>query len=207
MSGRLWVNEGAEIGDFNRLRSYGITHLYYSARSHTKAHIDQARREHFQVGVYANPQWGDAGGFADAKAHRLWLSRRVTALDGDGKQMEVQLNLEKLAALQAGVDPNQYTIDWFYWWRRVRPDRWTSWTMEGFQGGALYPAMRHGSLAGTFLSPQAYDESMRQWDSHGVVKDLVSWGVDFARILPFYAAPEVMRRGATGFFYMEHLLP
>jgi hypothetical protein len=205
MSRRLWVNEGAEIGDFNRLRGYGITHLFYSARTHTKAHITQARAQGFQVGIYANPQWD--GGFADAKAHRLWLSRKVTELGGDNAQMDVQLNLEKLAAIEAGVDPNGYTIDWFYWWRRIRPSRWTSWTMEGFQGGALYPAMRASALTGTFLSPQAYDGAMNEWDSYGVTKDLVDWGVAFPAILPFYAAPEVLRRGASGFFYMEHLLP
>jgi hypothetical protein len=205
MSRRLWVNEGAEIGDFNRLRSFGITHLFYSARTHTKAHITQARAQGFQVGIYANPQWDN--GFADAKAHRLWLSRKVTELGGDNAQMDVQLNLEKLAAIEAGVDPNAYTIEWFQWWRKIRANRWTSWTMEGFQGGALYPAMRHGALAGTFLSPQAYDGAMNVWDSYGVVKDLVDWGVAFPAILPFYAAPEVLRRGASGFFYLEHLLP
>ena len=203
----IWVNRGAEIGDFDRLRRYGITHIYLDAAATDRAHVDQVRREGFKVGIYANPQWGDAGGFSDAKAHRLWLSRRVTALDGDEKQMDVQLNLEKLAALAAGVNPNTYTIDWFYWWRRIRPNRWTSWTMEGFQGGSLYPAMRDPALVGTILTPQAYDDKMNEWDSWGTVKDLVDWGVDPKRIVPFYSAPDVMRRGADGFFYMEHLLP
>jgi hypothetical protein len=205
----LWVNEGAEIGDFDRLRSFGITHLFLSARTTDRDHVAQARREIGGVGLYANPQWGDAGGFADAKAHRMWLSRKVTELGGDNAQMDVQLNLEKLAAIQAGVDPNAYTIEWFTWWRKIRPARWTSWTMEGFQGGALFPAMRHPALAGTILSPQAYGVNPRTdvWDSHGVVKDLVDWGVEFKRVEPFNVAPAVMLRGATGFFYMEHLLP
>jgi hypothetical protein len=206
MSRALWVNEGAEIGDFNRLRSYGITHLYYSERTHTKAHINQARSQGFLVGVYTNPQWY---GYEPAKDNRLRVSRRVTALDGDNKQMDVQLNHEKGAALKAGLvdGGNQYAIDWFYWWRRVRPQRATSWTMEGFQGGWFYPAMRATALTGTLFVPQAYDGAMNAWDSYGVVKDLVDWGVDFKRIVPFYDAPEVMRRGASGFFYMEHRLP
>jgi len=79
--------------------------------------------------------------------------------------------------------------------------------MEGFQGGALFPAMRHAALNGTTFVPQAYDGTMNVWDSYGVVKDLVDWGVDVKRVRPFYAAPECLRRGADGFFYMEHLLP
>jgi hypothetical protein len=202
----LWVNEGAEVGDFDRLRRYGITHLYLSERTTTVAHVQQARREVGGVGLYTNPQWY---GFETAKDNRLRVSRRVTALGGDNTQMDVQINLEKGAALEAGLvdGGNQYTMDWFYWWRRVRPLRATSWTMEGFQGGALYPAMRSPELNGTTFVPQAYDGAMNEWDSYGVVKDLVDWGVDFRRVVPFYAAGEVMRRGAHGFFYMEHLLP
>jgi len=41
------------------------------------------------------------------------VSRRVTALGGDNAQMDVQINLERGAALQAGLvdGGNQYTID------------------------------------------------------------------------------------------------
>jgi hypothetical protein len=202
----IWVNEGAEVSSYDRLRQYGFTHVYWSERAHTKAHITQARGQNFQVGVYTNPQWY---GYEPAKDNRLRVSRRVTALGGDDAQMDVQINHEKGAALAAGQPDggNQYIIDWFTWWRKVRPQRETSWTMEGFQGGWFPQAFRSPALTGVTLVPQCYDGNMVPFDSFGVAKDLVDWGVDFKRILPIYDAPEVFRRGSTGFFYMEHRLP
>ena len=147
-----------------------------------------------------------------AKAMRDITSKRLTALGVDDEQCDVCFNIEKAALSQAGFSTqenhNKYVIDLFYWWRRSRAQRVTTWTMEGHQGGWFYPAFRAPELVNTKLVPQAYDEAMRRWDSHGIVKDLVDWGADYRRVQPFYDAPELRTPYVSddAFFYFEHRL-
>lgn len=209
----FWINTGAEVQSYPGLRQLGITHIFWDAHRHTRAHLEQARREGFKVGVYTNPQWFGFESAAlsvseRAKAYRTRVSQRLNQLGVNEEQCDVQFNIEKLAALEAGLADggNQFVIDLFYWWRRSRADRKTSWTMEGHQGGHFWPALRHPNLAGTDFVPQAYDGNMRRWDTYGVVKDLVDWGVPFKRILPFTDAPEARIPYSEGFFYLEHRL-
>lgn len=178
--------------------------VFFSERTHSRAHLVYARQNGFRVGVYSNPQWY---GFPAPRAYRDVVSRRLTALGVNREQCDVQFNIEKLAAQQAGRDPNGYVVELFGWWRRSNAARATSWTFEGFQGGALYTAFRHPNLTGTVLVPQAYDDRMGRFDSFGVVRDLVDWGAPFTRVLPFYDAAEAGVRGASGFFYLQNRLP
>jgi hypothetical protein len=82
----------------------------------------------------------------------------------------------------------------------------TSWTCEGGQGGWFYDAMRSPELTNVTFVPQAYDGNMTRWDSHGIVEDLENWGVDPARIMPFYDSPELRTAYVSyrAFFYFEH---
>lgn len=215
----VWVNEGTYVQSFDRLRQLGVTHIFLSARSHTRAEVDKVYAEGFVCGLYTNPQWygfdlnvpqepGLTKVQSAAKANRIRLSRRVTEMGGDARDMPCQINMEKLAAISEGLHDGgaEYIKQWFYWWRRVRQNRWTSWTMEGFQGGWYTTTLTSDYIRGAVLTPQAYDGNMVRWDSFGVTKDLTDWGVHPSKILPFYPVKELYTRGAEGFFYQEHNL-
>lgn len=200
----IWINEGAEVNSYDRLRNLGFNQVFWSERNHTRAHLEQARREGFEVGVYSNPQWY---GHPDPKTYRTVVNQRLTALGVNDEQCDFQINYE--------VHNPAWITEFFYWWRRVRQTRPTSWTMEGFQGGWAWRAMNHPNLLGNpddprtvvTLVPQAYDGNMNAYDTAGTIKDLVDHGVDYRRIVPFVDAPEATKRGFYGFAYMEHRLP
>lgn len=202
----MWINTGAEVGSYPGLRQLGISHVFFDAHKHTRAHLQQARANGFLVGVYTNPQWFTDGWVP--KAYRDRVNRRLTELGVDDEQCDVMFNIEKGAAIEGGLPDGgvQYVIDLFFWWRRVRGKRITQWTMEGHQGGHFQRAMLHENLTNTTFVPQAYDGSMNRWDSYGVVKDLVNWGVEYGRVAPFLDAPEARVPYSEGFFYLENRL-
>jgi hypothetical protein len=46
-----------------------------------------------------------------------------------------------------------------------------------------------------------------RWDSYGVVRDLIDWGVPYERVLPFYDSPELRTAyNGPGYYYLEHRL-
>lgn len=191
----IWINEGDEL-NVDRVRAFGIERVFWSERSHTPDHIRYARSQGFSVGIYSDPIWY---GYPPPQTYRDDLNHAVTRMLGDNAQLAVMVDYERHDAA--------WIIDFFYWWRRVRPARETYWTLEGFQGGWAYRAMRSAQLSYTNFVPQCYDDKMRPYDSAGVVKDLVDWGVDTDRVLPFIDAVEADRRGWYGFAYMQHRLP
>lgn len=196
----IWINTGAEVGSYPGLRQLGFSHVFFDAHRHTRAHLLQARKEGFLVGVYTNPQWfREYEG--NPKLYRTVVSQRLTALGVNDEQCDVMFNIEK----SAGFTPD-YVIELFYWWRRSNAQRVTQWTMEGGQAGFYFTAMRHPNLTNTTFVPQAYDGSMNRWDSHGVVMDLVRWGVPLSSITPFLDAPEARVPWSEGFFYLENRL-
>jgi hypothetical protein len=215
----IWVNIGTDVVSYEGLRQLGVGKVFFDAHGHGRAQLVRARDEGFQVGVYDNPQWW---GFPDkvadpttgrmAKRMRDITSQRLTALGVDEEQCDVCFNIEKSAMEQAGLvsqqSQNKYVKDLFYWWRRSRRNRATSWTMEGHQGGWFPEAMRSAELAATLFVPQGYDEAMRRWDSYGIVQDLIDWGVPGNRIEPFYDAPELRTPYVSdrAFFYFENRL-
>lgn len=207
MTRAIWIQENDEVISYPRLKDLGMTHIFFSARSITRAHINQVRRNGLKVGIYSNPQWYGAPSTRD---FRDIVRDKLTELNVNQEQCDVQFNIEKTGLLQMGLTTeltaSEYVIDLFHWWLRSNRQRVTSWTMEGFQGGWFARAMVHDNLLRATLVPQAYDDKMNRWDSFGVTKDLVDWGVSFSRILPFYPANEARIRGSEGFFYMDHLL-
>lgn len=204
----FWINKGAEVQSYPGLRQLGVDKVFFDLHTHSRAHFDQARREGFEVGGYTNPQWFPDG--KDPKAYRSRVSQRLAALSLHDEQCDVQFNVEKLYLSDIGLDTpdeaSKYILDLMYWWRRSNPNRVTSWTMEGHQGGWFYPILKNSLLSNVLLVPQAYDGDMRRWDSHGVVMDLVRHGAALERVTPFLDAPEARIPYSEGFFYMEHRL-
>jgi len=202
----MWIDEPSEVISYPGLQGLGITHVFFSERSHSWQHLQQARGNGFQVGIYTNPQWY---GYSDpiqlAKNLSATLTNKFQA-GSAGTQCDVQINYERHDA--------DYIIKFFTQWRKQRATRETSWTMEGHQAGWAWPAMNHPVLLGnsadqrtvTKLVPQAYDGSMNEWDTWGVVKDLVDYGVNVSRVMPFQDAPRARIPYTDGFFYLEHRL-
>jgi len=202
----VWIDEPTEVQNYPALRGLEVTQIFFSERRHTLAHLQQARGQGFQVGLYTNPQWYN---FADPvqlakNLNKVLIDRfQVTTA---GVQCDVQINYET-------HDPD-YIVNYFTQWRKQRPTRETSWTMEGHQAGWAWPAMNHPVLLGnsadsrtvTKLVPQAYDGSMNRWDSAGVVNDLTLHGIRSDRIMPFNEVHELRTPYSYGFFYLEHLL-
>lgn len=202
----IWVNTGAEVSSYPTLHQLEFTHVFFDLHRHTKAHLTQARNQGFKVGGYTNPQWF---GVPAAKDYRDMVNRRLSELVGKDEQCDVQFNIEKATLSQTiatQAAQNKWVDDLFYWWRRVRATRETSWTMEGHQGGWFTPTFVSPNLKDTTFVPQAYDGNMNRWDSYGVVKDLVDYGVPFSRIMPFYDTPEARIPYSEGFFYLENRL-
>jgi hypothetical protein len=211
----VWVNRGTDVQSWEGLKQLGVTHVYYDLHQHSRGEFDNARSKGFAVGGYTNPEWFGFGTGATlddrAKAYRTIVSQRLAALSLHDEQCDVQFNIEKGALSNAGyrtmAEQNLYVRRLMYWWRRSNAQRVTSWTMEGGQGGWFFEAMRSPELASVMFGPQAYDGAMSRWDSYGMVRDLIEWGVPYGRVLPFYDTPELRTAyNGPGFYYFEHRL-
>jgi hypothetical protein len=212
----VWVNKGTDVQSWDGLKQLGVTHVYYDLHEHSRREFDNARSKGFAVGGYTNPQWfgyePDKSTVDEkAKAYRSRVSQRLAALSLHDEQCDVQFNIEKGQLIEGGLgsmaDHNLYVRRLFYWWRRSNAQRITSWTMEGGQGGWFYGAMRSGELASVTFAPQAYDGAMSRWDSYGMVRDLIEWGVPYGQVLPFYDTPELRTAyNGPGYYYFEHRL-
>jgi hypothetical protein len=211
----VWVNKGTDVQSWEGLKQLGVTHVYYDLHQHSRREFDNARSKGFAVGGYTNPEWFGFGTGATlderAKSYRTVVSQRLATLSLHDEQCDVQFNIEKGALTNAGItsmaEQNLWVRRLLYWWRRSNAQRITSWTMEGGQGGWFFEAMRSPELASVTFAPQAYDGAMTRWDSYGMVRDLIEWGVPYERILPFYDSPELRTAySGPGFFYFENRL-
>jgi hypothetical protein len=217
----VWVNRQTDVQSWQGLKDLQVTHVFYDLHQHTRREFDNARAQGFAVGAYTNPEWFPTAAAAAsiderAKAYRTIVSQRLTALSLHDEQCEVQFNIEKggLASVGIAADmpaQNLYVRRLMFWWRRSNAQRQTSWTMEGGQGGWFFEAMRSAELANVTLAPQAYHGDMSRpdyrWDTYGIVRDLVDWGVPYERVLPFYDSPELRTAyNGPGYYYFEHRL-
>jgi hypothetical protein len=211
----VWVNKGTDVQSWEGLKQLGVTHVYYDLHQHSRREFDNARSKGFAVGGYTNPEWFGFGTGATlderAKAYRTVVSQRLAALSLHDEQCDVQFNIEKGQLTEGGVtsmaEQNLWVRRLLYWWRRSNAQRVTSWTMEGGQGGWFFEAMRSPELASVTFAPQAYDGAMSRWDSYGMVRDLIDWGVPYGQVLPFYDTPELRTAyNGPGYYYFEHRL-
>jgi hypothetical protein len=217
----IWVNRQTDVQSWQGLKDLQVTHVFYDLHQHTRREFDNARAQGFAVGAYTNPEWFPTAAAAAtiddrAKAYRTIVSQRLTALSLHDEQCEVQFNIEKGGLAKVGIAAdmaaqNLYVRRLLFWWRRSNAQRATSWTMEGGQGGHFFEAMRSPELANVTLAPQAYHGDMSRpdyrWDTYGIVRDLVDWGVPYERVLPFYDSPELRTAyNGPGYYYFEHRL-
>jgi hypothetical protein len=217
----IWVNRQTDVQSWQGLKDLQVTHVFYDLHQHTRREFDNARAQGFAVGAYTNPEWFPTAAAAAtiddrAKAYRTIVSQRLAALSLHDEQCDVQFNIEKGGLAKVGIaadmpSQNLYVRRLLYWWRRSNAQRATSWTMEGGQGGWFFEAMRSAELANVTLAPQCYHGDMSRpdyrWDTYGIVRDLVDWGVPYGRVLPFYDSPELRTAyNGPGYYYFEHRL-
>jgi hypothetical protein len=128
----IWIEQGDTI-DYAKLRALGIDRIYVDIRNEYLAvvRVAQIRLNGFTAGVYWGNDWGELGYAPDAFAQ--YLSDRITIMekvwkdDKQSLQVEFQLDFEWH---QSG-----WLETWLKAWRKLRPLKVTSWTLESWQGG------------------------------------------------------------------------
>lgn len=93
-------------------------------------------------------------------------------------------------------------------WRRIRPTRETSYTLEGFQGGLFNG--RYGSVLEiaskvSHIVPQCYQGDMTPHEA-GVVQNLVDYGFPAQKVLPFLDA-RITQSPWEGWLFNQSRLP
>jgi hypothetical protein len=192
----VWIDEGSQP-DFTKITNYGIQGLYFSTREQyvTPTYLDSIRDKGYVVGIYRAWNW-DAG-LSGAKWADL-LSAEVTRVGGNGKQLDVQANIELKDTL--------WIKDFLIRWRQHRQLRPTSWTMEGHQGGWMVGIKYWIEQSKVVLVPQCYDGAMNPWDSAAMVKDLKEDYKFSNPVIPFHGA-KALRPWADGFIFTQNNLP
>lgn len=152
-----WVRQGHPgIPDGTKMHKYGIDTLYYDATDPVvdSAYLDEIRALHIKVGITRDPVWGGLNAVTLARTMDADLVRLGS---GSGKQCYVIADIEGLWAR-----PATYVLDWLTEWRKLRPTRFTTWTTEPVQGGAVSDALaaRINADLNLKVAPQTYYDGM-----------------------------------------------
>jgi hypothetical protein len=140
------------------------------------------------VGIYFGSSWPI---FLTPDGLAQELSRVLTLIGADSRQCAVDVNRE-----QHDFD----LVSFLRAWRAVRPNRETSWLIEGMQGGRL--AARQIAAVNTdpnltVLAEAFFDEpghSMQPFDPDRVRCDLIDYGIQRARAQVCYDAAHLLDR-------------
>lgn len=171
----IWIDEGNDA-DYERLRRHGIFSPCYSIRDPrvTKPYLIEVRERGFSPGIYAAWNWFpelSGKGFARALSDALG---RIAPNSAPGFPF-VCADIETHSVA--------YLRDFLAEWRRLRRDRETDWTLEGYQGGLYSPEdVAAIEAADVRVCPQTYTGSMQPFDAVEVALDLTqgAWR-DFPR--------------------------
>ncbi len=136
---------------------HGIDTLYYDATDpviHSKnssdvLFFDELRSLHIKVGITRDPVWGNL----DAVTLARTMDADLAGVASQNKQCYMIADIEGLWAR-----PATYVLDWLTEWRRLRPTRFTIWTTEPVQGGAVSDALaaRINADLNLYVVPQDY---------------------------------------------------
>lgn len=152
------------------------------------------------VGIYFGSSWPV---FTSAAALAYELSAMLTAIGADARHCAVHVNRE------------QHDFDLLTFldvWRRKRPNRETSWVIEGMQGGRLTPAEVSAINADTNLTVLAesfYDAAgvtMLLFEPDRVRCDLIDYGIQRQRAVVMYDAARLNDRW-DGCAFTQNRLP
>jgi len=220
----IWVEETDEP-DFGKYRTLGIDRIYVDIREQMNPveRVSKIRRQGFTAGVYWGQAWGESAyKGADFAAY---ISTLIGAMEAkwranhDSVQCEFQLDLETVNGRDHTED-NQWMIDFLREWRRRRPSKVTSWTLEVFQGGQWTWMTRAlvniiNTDVNLLVVPQLYQGALENTvDSAAASKDLRFMrlpdgslgGIREDRIKFFYNAADYPRVAWDGYLFTNRKL-
>lgn len=202
----VWIDAGSDP-DTTRLAHFNIRRAYFP--SHVESGGAWVRNPRLTADYLYGPAperrggWNAAVGSVGLYLGSSWpmfispaglayeLNLVLTAIGADGRHCAVHVNRE-----QHDFD----LVTFLDVWRRVRPNRETSWVIEGMQGGRLTPAEVRAINADTNLTVLAesfYDDangSMRPFDPDRVRCDLIDYGIQRQRAVVMYDAAHLNDR-------------
>lgn len=171
---------GPKYPDGRKAAKYGIDTLYYEARDPQidAAFFDDLRRSNLKPGIMRDPKWNGASPAGLA----FDLDHDLTRLGSANKTCSVLADIEAHDAA--------YLSAFISSWRTLRPTRVTSWTLEPWQAGWFTPALvqQLNSDPNLTVLPQLYLGDMTPQVESLVAMQLVSVGVRWDRVRPFYDA-------------------
>jgi len=197
----LWIDEGNNP-DWDKIKANQMTALFFHMFDPrvTQTYLMNVRLRGYTPGVYVAWNWpqvsGGADEFVEKVSDRLDEIVPITSAQNFPK---VQLNVELHDPL--------WIQNMVVGWRKLRPYRDTSWTMEPMQGGWMSPNMVQAVISRRVrVSPQIYYGDMTPADEQTVIQDLVIRGFPRALISPSYDAA-LITPSQDGFFFTQGRLP
>lgn len=189
---QIWVDPPSEA-DYTKLRAWDVTDPFYDIRWDRLdlAYLQEVRSKGFNPGLYICSQgegWPDAHSTAPA----AWADWAY----GEVKRIAPRTSGNfPMICINAETHDDQWLLAMFKRWRSHSPKRWTSWSMEGHQGGWMVanPAFVSGMNALNLdaYCPQAYRGGMVRMESDRVALDMVLAGFPASKVFCFYDAAQV----------------
>ena len=180
----VWVNAGNDP-DYEKLKSHGITLVQFDVRDPrlTVPYLDAVKAKGYEIGVYAVWNWDETKNLSGPE-FATWTSEQLKRIKpADWASFgNVCLNIER-------YEPG-YVLGALRQWRQHRSKVVTDYTLEGHKGGIFTVAQwLEIGMRVRYVVPQCYNGAMTQvWDSYAMTLDLVSHGLPFSKIRPFYDA-------------------
>jgi hypothetical protein len=220
----IWIEEGDDWDPW-KLRANGVQAIYNDIRAEFDpvGKSERARLQGMRAGLYWGASWGERNYEGDGFAHyisdmigtyeKAWTTARL------GLQCEFQLDIETLNGIDHSED-DAWLRAFFTEWRKIRPLKVTSWTMESFQGGPYTWMSKElvsliNSDPNLVVVPQLYIGNMRPVDSAAALRNMTHLrcpdgtvtGIQEDRVQFFYDAANPLPVGWQGFLYTNRRLP
>jgi hypothetical protein len=198
----LWVDSGNDA-DLTKGDQHDIDGYYFDLFDPrvTEASIGAVASKGHSVGVYMAWNWPQFSGKAPATVAKI-VSDKVRMIVGPNTSPNfprVQFDLEQ-------HNP-EFIAQTLEAWRKLQPTRATSWTMESFQGGWMYPAFVQRILACRVrVVPQYYKGDMSPVAEDVGLKDMLVAGFPFTSVTGFYDAA-ALPANWSGFAFTQGRLP
>ena len=197
----VWVDTGNDP-DWDKVAKYEMTHLFFDLFDPrlTPTYLRSVETRGYGTGLYVAANWPQVSGTGIEFAEKVHKRLEVVDPGLDRAQPKVQLDIEQ-------HDP-AYILNALERWRRLRPKRDTSWTMESLQGGWMSPEFVAGVLACRVrIVPQYYKGDMGPMAMDVGLKEMLKAGFPAHLVTGFYDAAVMPLPGWTGWAFSMGRLP
>lgn len=182
-----WVLEDNPV-DYAKAERLRLRRIYLDIQKTTKERLQEVHMHGLEGAVYWGAFWGELEMGPDR--HAKHISDLIAQKFGNKLQCSFQIDFEAHEPHIPNAEAAAWMVAWLKEWRKHRPLKWTSWTLESFQGGWFTPELvdvinRDINLV---VVPQFYGGNSGEilMDAHAATLDLAAVGVDLWRIQGFY---------------------